>query len=125
MEKNHIFKRLNMASKNTRFSPGQIPRKFCSLKHYWKYLQKIYPSSRFNTYEFVKTDDGRRMYKHRFILEKELGRKLFSTEVVHHKNGNKLDNRPSNLELTTQSKHIHEHFGTFEFGRAKPISVIR
>ena len=37
--------------------------------------------------------------QHRIVMERTLGRKLIAGETVHHKNGVKTDNRPSNLEL--------------------------
>lgn len=52
-----------------------------------------------NGYVRVTTPDGRTMDEHRFAMEQVLGRPLESWENVHHKNGVKNDNSPSNLEL--------------------------
>ena len=46
---------------------------------------------------------------HRLIMEQHLGRKLKREEHIHHKNGDRLDNRITNMKIVTNSKHISDH----------------
>lgn len=48
-------------------------------------------------------------YEHILVIEQSLGRNIRPGEVVHHRNGNKTDNRIENLELTTAQAHMREH----------------
>lgn len=53
--------------------------------------------------------DGKDIGEHILIMEKALGRRLNSSEVVHHINGIKTDNRLENLQLMTASEHLKLH----------------
>lgn len=47
--------------------------------------------------------------KYRSIVEKHIGRKLVSNEVVHHINGIKTDNRIENLMIMSNAEHHRLH----------------
>ena len=60
-------------------------------------------------YKRIKLKDGTTRDEHRLVMEKHLGRKLTSNELVHHVDENKKNNHISNLELTNRSEHASHH----------------
>ena len=60
-------------------------------------------------YRFILTERGH-VQEHRVVMEQVLGRPLTDQERVHHKDGDKLNNDPANLELLpSQSEHGKLH----------------
>lgn len=47
--------------------------------------------------------------EHRLIMEKHLGRYLNKNEIIHHVDGNRLNNKLENLVLTDNSSHMKDH----------------
>lgn len=55
------------------------------------------------------TKIGKYVLFHRIIMENYLKRMLEDDEIVHHLNGNRYDNRLSNLELLRNVDHVRMH----------------
>ena len=73
----------------------------------------LYGNKPFKAAELHVTKNGYwkkgNVWIHREIMEKYLGRKLGQDEVVHHKNGDGLDNRIENLEVVDRMEHYKYH----------------
>ncbi len=87
----------------------------------WK-IEKVVSKGDYN-YVVVKNHPHRTklnyVFEHRVVMENHLLRILESYEVVHHKNGNKKDNRIENLEVMTNKEHNRYH--QLERGRSFTI----
>lgn len=92
---------------------GNLPKTKGSDNGRWKGGQH----QRFDGYKLVRkgiipknAKGARYILEHRLVMEEHLGRKLLRTEIVHHKNGIKSDNRIENLEIMTQAEHATKHY---------------
>lgn len=71
-------------------------------------LDALSPAARAIAEQMVATGH-RAVPEHRLIMAMKLDRPLLRSEVVHHRNGIKSDNRPENLEALDNSTHKREH----------------
>ena len=59
-------------------------------------------------YWMVKTGAGWE-YEHRVVVAERLGRALERDEIVHHKDGDGVNNEAENLDLLSPGEHTQEH----------------
>jgi len=77
-----------------------LDKRSCVNKHGYVIVRyPEHPQAHYNGY----------VYKHRAVMERLLGRYLERHEVVHHKDGNRANNCPENLELQTCAEHSRQH----------------
>lgn len=87
--------------------------KQCSFTCHQKAASKISAVMRGNLLRYSGSTNGyvkfNSRHMHRVIAEQMLGRPLRSGEIVHHRDGNKQNNNPENLEILFQSQHVKRH----------------
>ena len=53
--------------------------------------------------------EGQYIREHRLVAARILGRPPRPEELVHHINGNVIDNRPENIQIASRSQHMRIH----------------
>ena len=62
-----------------------------------------------NGYIEITMGENKGRGQHVVIMEEMIGRSLMANECVHHKDGVRDNNDPSNLQLMTRSEHAKHH----------------
>lgn len=107
-------KKKNVKCKNCGIEFLTTRNKCCSRKCAIEYLKKHYKHKIYKEkgYEvrFINGYNKKGNAKiHRLIMEEHLGRKLNPKEIVHHIDGNKLNNDILNLQVMTWGEHSKLH----------------
>ena len=90
---------------------NKLGKKFEAKEKHWNYKRGFWyykSGSGKATYKRIRIN-GRSIPEHRHVMEQYLGRKLKRSEIVHHIDGNGLNNDISNLEIMSISQHNVEH----------------
>ena len=97
-----------------------LKAQFCSHKCYSKkrkkrgpYVKRIISKKYIYLYmpEHPNARGTKKLYvsEHRLEMETHIGRYLNGNEIVHHKNGDTMDNDIDNLQIMTASEHVKHH----------------
>lgn len=92
-----------------------IRRQFTNSEGYIRVLRPAHPNADHKGY----------VLEHRLVMAESLGRPLTTTEIVHHRNGQRHDNRLDNLVLLTRETHPtgHEHVTCPSCGHAFEVTT--
>lgn len=71
-------------------------------------------------YVRIKCENGVWRFEHRVVMENKLGRPLRPKEIVHHKDKNRSNNHPDNLEVCV---NLRDHLDTYHSDSLKPPPV--
>ena len=82
---------------------------------------KCYNKAR-NRY-LIKTIHGW-IEEHRWVMEQHIGRPLLASEIVHHIDHDGTNNKLSNLEITTRSKHAAHHMTGRKFKHSEESKAL-
>ena len=97
-------KALEKNGKKSRFKKGQLPHNFKG----YRYTQARKTSGKYKMLYMPDHPNSTKsgyVREHRYIMELELGRLLRKDEIVHHKDGNTLNNQVENLEVMNKIDH--------------------
>lgn len=93
-------------------------KSFC-IKHFQRFkrygdpLKKVkrnYGEGSIDSQGYIKVEkNGKTVPMHRWLMEQHLGKKLLPSQIVHHINEDKSDNRIENLEVMDRGDHIRLH----------------
>lgn len=115
---------INMHGKPMRFKEGHSKRG--KNNNLYKRGWFIRDGYKFLTgyYDHPNANEKGEIREHVLVMSNHLNRPLFKGELVHHENGDKLDNRIENLEIVTMSKHLTIHNNQREYVRMDYTGVI-
>lgn len=105
------------------------PKKHCSYRCYGKAQRgrckrdRQSPSKK--AYIMIRLPDGSREYLHRHVWRLHNGKEIPEGYIVHHKDENKYNNHPSNLELRREDEHTPGIISSGVVGRRKPPGARR